>query len=157
MTSCVSKLKATPSFCFPFEIPDDPTASTIQSKKVVMFSSGNFLNHIYLSNSFQTCQEDYTHYAQTQFLTYIYIFIYQYLRLTHTVVYQTQKKVRYVSCHCHLRYQLNLGNQHLPIFSCVIYVCQSLTLTQFMCKLAFHQNHLIFDLPTVSVVVMYDF
>ena len=28
MTSYLSKLKVTPSFCFPFEIPDDATAST---------------------------------------------------------------------------------------------------------------------------------
>ena len=27
MTSCLSKLKVTPSFCFAFKIPDDPTAS----------------------------------------------------------------------------------------------------------------------------------
>jgi hypothetical protein len=29
MTSCLSKLKATPSFCFAFKIPDDVTASNI--------------------------------------------------------------------------------------------------------------------------------
>ena len=28
MTSCLSELKVTPSFCFPFKIPDDPTATT---------------------------------------------------------------------------------------------------------------------------------
>ena len=27
MTSYLSKLKVTPSFCFPFKIPDDPTAT----------------------------------------------------------------------------------------------------------------------------------
>ena len=27
MTSCLSKLKVTPSFCFAFKIPDNPTAS----------------------------------------------------------------------------------------------------------------------------------
>ena len=27
MTSCLSELKFTPSFCFPFKIPDDPTAT----------------------------------------------------------------------------------------------------------------------------------
>ena len=26
----LSKLKVTPSFCFPFKIPDDPTASSVQ-------------------------------------------------------------------------------------------------------------------------------
>ena len=29
MTSCLSKLKVTPKFCFPFKISDDPTASNI--------------------------------------------------------------------------------------------------------------------------------
>ena len=29
MTSCLSKLKVTPSFCFTFKIPDDPTATNI--------------------------------------------------------------------------------------------------------------------------------
>jgi hypothetical protein len=28
MTSCLSKFKVMPSFCFPFKILDDPTAST---------------------------------------------------------------------------------------------------------------------------------
>ena len=28
MTSCSSKLKVTPSFCIPFKIPDDPTATS---------------------------------------------------------------------------------------------------------------------------------
>ena len=28
MTSCLSKLKVTPSFCFAFKIPDDVAAST---------------------------------------------------------------------------------------------------------------------------------
>ena len=27
MTSCLSKLKVTPSFCFAFKIPDNPTAT----------------------------------------------------------------------------------------------------------------------------------
>ena len=27
MTSCLLKLKVTPSFCFTFKIPDDPTAT----------------------------------------------------------------------------------------------------------------------------------
>ena len=31
MTSCLSKLKVTSNFCYPFKIPDDPTASTKQS------------------------------------------------------------------------------------------------------------------------------
>ena len=31
MTSCLSELKVTPSFCFPFKIPDDPTATTSHS------------------------------------------------------------------------------------------------------------------------------
>jgi hypothetical protein len=30
MMSCLSKLKATPSFCFAFKIPDDPTATNVQ-------------------------------------------------------------------------------------------------------------------------------
>ena len=29
MTSCLSKLKVTPSFCFAFKIPDDVTASSM--------------------------------------------------------------------------------------------------------------------------------
>ena len=28
MTFCLSKLKVTPSFCFPFKIPDNPTATS---------------------------------------------------------------------------------------------------------------------------------
>ena len=32
MTSCLSKLKVTFSFCFAFKIPDDPTATNIQTK-----------------------------------------------------------------------------------------------------------------------------
>ena len=30
MTSCLSELKVTPSFCFPFKIPDDLTATNVQ-------------------------------------------------------------------------------------------------------------------------------
>ena len=29
MMSCLSKLKVTPIFCFPFKIPDDPTATSM--------------------------------------------------------------------------------------------------------------------------------
>jgi hypothetical protein len=29
MTSCLSKLKVTPSFCFAFKIPDDPTTTNV--------------------------------------------------------------------------------------------------------------------------------
>jgi hypothetical protein len=32
MTSCLSKLKVTPSFCFPFKIPDDPTATNVNRR-----------------------------------------------------------------------------------------------------------------------------
>ena len=32
MTSCLPKLKVTPSFCFAFKIPDDPTATSINNK-----------------------------------------------------------------------------------------------------------------------------
>ena len=31
MPPCLPELKVTPSFCFPFKIPDDPTAITKQS------------------------------------------------------------------------------------------------------------------------------
>ena len=34
MTSCLSKLKVTPSFCFPFKIPDDSTATNIAMRPV---------------------------------------------------------------------------------------------------------------------------
>ena len=30
MTSCLSKLKVTPIFCFPFKIPDYVTATTVK-------------------------------------------------------------------------------------------------------------------------------
>jgi hypothetical protein len=33
MTSCLSKLKVTPSCCFPFKIPDHPTATNIYYEK----------------------------------------------------------------------------------------------------------------------------
>ena len=29
MTSCLTKLKVTPSFCFAFKIPDDPTTTNL--------------------------------------------------------------------------------------------------------------------------------
>ena len=32
ITSCLSKLKVTPSFCFAFKIPDNPTASNEASE-----------------------------------------------------------------------------------------------------------------------------
>ena len=35
MTSCLSKLKVTPSFCFAFKIPDDVTAS-VNSTKLIL-------------------------------------------------------------------------------------------------------------------------
>ena len=37
--SCLSKLKVTPSFCFAFKIPDDPTATNIYWKdKLLVFA-----------------------------------------------------------------------------------------------------------------------
>ena len=39
MRSCLSKLKVTPSFCFPFKIPDDSTATTNYIKKYRVISS----------------------------------------------------------------------------------------------------------------------
>ena len=33
MTPSLLELKVTPSFCFPFKIPDDPTATIIYSNK----------------------------------------------------------------------------------------------------------------------------
>jgi hypothetical protein len=33
MTSCLSKLKVTPIFCFAFKIPDDPTATKQYKQK----------------------------------------------------------------------------------------------------------------------------
>ena len=36
ITSCLSKLKVTPSFCFTFKIPDDPTASSIQQSRILL-------------------------------------------------------------------------------------------------------------------------
>ena len=33
MPPSLSELKVTPSFCFPFKIPDDPTASTVYMAK----------------------------------------------------------------------------------------------------------------------------
>ena len=35
ITSCLLKLKVTPSFCFTFKIPDDPTASSTYVLKVL--------------------------------------------------------------------------------------------------------------------------
>ena len=35
MTSCLSKLKVTPSYCFPFKIPDDPTATNLYNCEIV--------------------------------------------------------------------------------------------------------------------------
>ena len=51
MTSCLSKLKVTPSFCFPIKIPDGPTATNMYSltnhnqsnKKVLEDSKFGFL------------------------------------------------------------------------------------------------------------------
>ena len=44
MTSCLSKLKVTPSFCFAFKIPDDPTATSCYHNNIVLFvSDGSML------------------------------------------------------------------------------------------------------------------
>ena len=37
MTSCLSELKVSPSFCFPFKIPDEPTATIIYIFRKVPF------------------------------------------------------------------------------------------------------------------------
>ena len=39
MTSCLSKLKVTPNFCFPFKIPDNPTATNMYQKSTLSISS----------------------------------------------------------------------------------------------------------------------
>ena len=41
----LSELKVTPSFCFPFKIPDDPTATTVYKKTV---KYGNFYIFFFL-------------------------------------------------------------------------------------------------------------
>ena len=43
MTSCLSKLKVTPSFCFAFKIPDDVTASIMSMAVCFDFCSTNIL------------------------------------------------------------------------------------------------------------------
>ena len=42
MPPSLSKLKVTPSFCFPFKIPDDPTATTLDHVELLELYSHEF-------------------------------------------------------------------------------------------------------------------
>ena len=50
MTSCLSKLKVTPSFCFAFKIPDNVTASTKQgaifNKYKIFLNAVNYFRYV---------------------------------------------------------------------------------------------------------------
>ena len=48
MQLSLSKLKVTPSFCFPFKIPDDPTATSICTPALLDFQIHNDLLFNYL-------------------------------------------------------------------------------------------------------------
>ena len=44
LTFSLSELKVTPSFCFPFKIPDDPTASNMYKEAKLVVIKQFFLN-----------------------------------------------------------------------------------------------------------------
>ena len=52
MPPSLSELKVTPSFCFPFKIPDHPTATTIESVFIVL-GIHNFVPRFEPNYSFQ--------------------------------------------------------------------------------------------------------
>ncbi len=81
MTSCLSKLKVTPSFCFAFKIPDDPTATIDYGQKNIFFRNKTFLFFKIESWNFQHMFEKknslkLAKFQLIQFIQTIFVFIF---------------------------------------------------------------------------------